>query len=263
MYATFNAVFLVIASGLVGLCLGSFLNVLIHRLPQMLLASAAPDNSEQDLGLCWPASHCVHCLHPLRWHENMPLISFIGLRGRCGHCAQSISWRYPLVELLSAIWLMSCATKWGLSASTVLYAFAGLCLIALVFIDAAHMLLPDALTQPLLWGGLLSACSGWTTTPAEEAILGATLGYALLAVPAAIYRWRTGVNGLGQGDAKLLAAIGAWQGFMAPPTVLMIAGLSSLLWIVCWRRQFLMTQTPYPFGPWLAVTSMAGMLWAS
>ena len=262
MYFTLNAVFLVIASGLVGLCMGNFLNLLIHRLPQMMLASADPDKSAQDFGMCWQASHCVHCLHPLLWHENIPLISFIGLRGRCGHCAQSISWRYPLVELLSAIWLMSCATKWGLSATMVLYAFAGLCLIALVFIDAEHMLLPDALTQPLLWGGLLSACSGWTATPAEQAILGATLGYALLAAPAAIYRWRTGVIGLGEGDAKLLAAIGAWQGFMAPPAVLMVAGLSSVLWMVCWRPG-LMRQTPYPFGPWLAVTSMAGMLWAA
>ena len=263
MYLTLNAAFLVIASGLVGLCMGSFLNVLIHRLPQMLLASADPNKSAQDLGICWPASHCVHCLQPLRWHENIPLTSFVWLRGRCGHCAQPISWRYPLVELLSAIWLMSCATKWGLSATAMLNALAGLCLIALVFIDAEHMLLPDTLTQPLLWGGLLSSCSGWTTTHAEHAILGAVLGYILLAAPAAIYRWRTGVDGLGGGDANLLAAIGAWQGVMAPPAVLMIAGLGSLFWMVCWRRQGLMTRTPYPFGPWLAGTCMAGWLWAA
>lgn len=269
MYISLNAVFLVIASGLMGLCMGSFLNLLIHRLPQMLLSNANsnadpdPDTSAPDLGICWPASHCVHCLHPLRWHENIPLISFMGLRGRCGHCTKRISWRYPLVELLSAIWLVSCATKWGLSATAMFNASAGLCLIALAFIDAEHMLLPDALTQPLLWGGLLSACSGWTETHPEQAILGATLGYALLAAPAAIYRWRTGVIGLGEGDAKLLAAIGAWQGFMAPPAVLMVAGFSSVLWMVCLRWPGGMRQTPYPFGPWLALTSMVGCLWAA
>ena len=155
---------------------------------------------------------------------------------------------------------MSCTAKWGLSPTAMSIAVAGLCLIALMFIDAEHMLLPDALTQPLLWGGLLSACAGWTTTHAEHAILGAALGYTMVAAPATLYRWRTGMEGLGRGDAKLLAAIGAWQGLMAPPAVLLFAGIGSLVWVVCWRRQAMLTRTPYPFGPWLAASSMLGWL---
>ncbi len=261
MHLTLHMVLLVISSGLVGLCIGIFLNKLIHRLPLMLLASEKFDTVEPYWGLFRPAWQCVHCTRPLRWQDNIPLASFAWLRGRCGHYVQPISWRYPLVELLSAVWLMSCAAKWGLSASAMSIAVAGLCLIALMFIDAEHMLLPDALTQPLLWGGLLSSCAGWTTTHSEHAILGAALGYALVAAPAALYRWRTGVEGLGGGDAKLLAAIGAWQGFVAPPAVLMFAGIGSLIWLLGWRRHVLMTRTPYPFGPWLAAASMIGWLW--
>ena len=167
--------------------------------------------------------------------------------------------RRGLVELLCALWLAACSVQWGASLEAVAQGGAGLCLIALAFIDAEHLLLPDVLTQPLLWAGLLAASQGWTAVTAEQALLGTALGYAIIAVPAMLYRWRTGSDGLGLGDAKLLAATGAWQGPLAVPAVLLAAGVCSLVWLA-WRKG-LRTAEPYPFGPWLATASLFGWLW--
>lgn len=222
MPSSMPTVLFLLASAMLGAMLGLLVRQLIHRLPQILLAaSAAPQNACTTAQTGWPR------------------------RGR--------------VELLCALWLTLCTAQWGPSAEAAAQGLAGLGLIALAFIDAEHLLLPDALTLPLLWAGLLAASLGWTAVAPAQALLGAALGYTLIAVPAMLYRWRTGTDGLGLGDAKLLAATGAWQGLMAVPAVLLIAGLSSLIWLA-WRRRLRKAEV-YAFGPWLATASLLSWLW--
>lgn len=268
-----------LSGGLVGLCLGSFLNVVIHRLPLRLAReeehalqealqvrghiqeTPLPVRGEPDCAhSLWRASRCPHCHHLLSWRHNIPLLGFALLRGRCAHCAQAIAWRYPLVELLAGAWLAYCCARWGGSAQALALGGAGLCLLALAAIDAEHLLLPDALTQPLLWAGLLGATVGWHGVALADAVWGAALGYSLLAGAAWVFYRLTGKEGLGGGDFKLFAALGAWQGWMALPMVLLIACVGSLAWVAWRSRQGHFRQGHYPFGPWLALGGIAQWL---
>ena len=214
-----TTVFAPLCGALVGLCLGSFLNVVIHRIPLRMAAEEAQALNEalQARGLAAPsadavgpphpqghsllhASRCPHCLHPLKWRHNIPLLGFAVLRGRCAHCGQAIAWRYPMVELLAGLWLGLCCARWGLSPQALAVGGAGLALLALAAIDAEHLLLPDAITLPLLWAGLLCASAGWHALPLQHALWGAALGYTLMAGVAWLF-WRlTGKEGLGGGE---------------------------------------------------------------
>jgi leader peptidase (prepilin peptidase)/N-methyltransferase len=148
----------------VGLVWGSFTNVLIHRLPRMVMAAdeaQAPNNPGFDL--CFPASHCTHCQTPLKIWHNIPLLSFIGLRGRCGFCGHPIAWTYPVVELVTGLLWAGCAWRWGITVAGLSWALFFSALLGLAVIDAQTTLLPDALTQPLLWLGLIASASAWVT----------------------------------------------------------------------------------------------------
>ena len=225
-----------------GLLIGSFLNVVIHRLPLMLqaqwdaeFADAPPSTSPFNLAV--PRSHCPHCQHTLAWHENIPLLSFLLLRGRCAHCQAPIAWRYPAIELLTAVLFTGVAFEHGWGVQALAWAGFAAALVALAGIDADTRLLPDAITQPLLWAGLLAASLGLTGTGLQEALWGAAAGYMFLWGVYWVFKVFTGKEGMGQGDFKLLAALGAWLGWPALSSLVLIASLSGViggLWLK-WR----------------------------
>ena len=258
---------LLAAGAAFGLLLGSFLNVVILRLParlewrwreecrQVLTESddaSVPDPSLPPPGIVIEPSHCVHCGHRLAPWENIPLLSFLALRGRCRHCGGAISWQYPLVELLTGVLVAVCLWRYGPGwTALAAIAFTGL-LVAAAGIDLRTTLLPDQLTYPLLWLGLLASLAEGGTSP-ESAILGAVAGYLSLWLVYWGFRLLTGKEGMGYGDFKLLAALGAWGGATAIlPIVLMssVIGASvGSLWLL-WRGKD--RATPIPFGPFLA-----------
>ena len=246
---------------LFALLVGSFLNVVVHRLPKMMeaewhaqcaelrgeaLAAAAPFN------LAVPRSACPQCGHQITALENIPLLSWLWLRGRCSSCRTPISVRYPLVELLTALLSAAAAWKWGVSVQTVGALLLIWTLVALAFIDLDTTLLPDSLTLPLLWLGLLFNLGGhFASLP--EAVVGAMAGYLVLWSVYWLFKLATGKEGMGYGDFKLLAAIGAWLGWqMLPVTLLLssvvgaVVGIAMIVLVKHDRR------VPIPFGPYLA-----------
>ncbi|WP_075182216.1 A24 family peptidase [Pantoea sp. 1.19] len=242
---------------LAALSVGSFLNVVICRLPQMILSP------QPGYHLSLPASHCPQCRTPIRPVDNIPLLSWLRLRGRCRHCRQRVSWRYPAVELASlliALLLAAWLPAEGMLLPALILTFF---LLALSLIDARHQLLPDALTLPLLWLGLLFS-AGFSLSPvtAGDAIIGAASGYVLFRLLAEGYRRLRGVDALGGGDAKLLAAAGAWLGWQPLPQLLLLASCGGLLAAFAarlfWRRPL---HRAVPFGPWLAIATEILFLW--
>lgn len=234
-----------------GLIVGSFMNVVIHRLPYMVLTNGDDENGTVDL--CFPASHCPSCHSPLKIWHNIPVLSFVLLRGKCGFCKSAISWRYPLVELGIALWWGYCAFAWTHVSESLSWAVFGSVLVALAVIDAQTKLLPDLLTQPLLWFGLLASASGWINVPLREAVWGAALGYLSLSSFAWIFLKLTKKDGMGAGDFKLLAALGVWVGVSNLMPLLLIACLlclcSALFWKWILSKQL---DAEIPFGPFLA-----------
>jgi len=246
---------------LFSLLVGSFLNVLIHRLPKMMEAEwhaqcadlrgeALPDAPRYNLWL--PRSACPQCGHPITALENIPLVSWLWLRGRCSACSAPISARYPLVELLTAVLSAAVAWKWGVSVQTLGALLLVWTLIALAFIDLDTTLLPDSLTQPLLWLGLLVNLGGHFASLAD-AVIGAMAGYGVLWSVYWLFKLATGKEGMGFGDFKLLAAIGAWLGWQMLPVTLLLSsvvgaaiGIAMILLVKHDRR------VPIPFGPYLA-----------
>lgn len=246
---------------LFGLLVGSFLNVVIHRLPRMMEAEwkaqcaelrgeAAPEAHRYNLWV--PRSACPQCGHRITALENIPLLSWLWLRGRCSGCGAPISVRYPLVELLTALLSAAVAWKWGWSvqaAGALLLVWA---LVALAFIDLDTTLLPDSLTLPLLWAGLLfNLDARFTSLP--DAVVGAVAGYLLLWSVYWLFKLATGKDGMGFGDFKLLAAIGAWLGWQMLPVTLLLSsvvgaviGIGMVVLVKHDRR------VPIPFGPYLA-----------
>lgn len=253
-------------AALVGLVFGSFLNVVIHRLPRMLerewqAGHEDPSPSSAVYNLAFPASHCPLCNHPLSWYENLPVISFVWLRGRCRHCQAPISWQYPAVELAVATLFAWHFSRYGWSAQAWVWAGFASVLLALAVIDAQTTLLPDALTQPLTWAGLLAAAMGYSGLSLPDALWGAVGGYLFLWSVYWLFRWVTGKDGMGQGDFKLLAALGAWFGWQALLALILLASLSGLaagLWLR-WRQR-LSADTHMPFGPCLALAGLILMM---
>ncbi len=262
----------VLSTGVLGLVVGSFLNVVIHRLPRMMQRDwraecrellELPDESAEPLrfNLLVPRSRCPHCGHAITALENIPLLSYLALRGKCSACGARISPRYPAVELLTALLSMTVAAHFGLgwvSAAALVLTWA---LIALTFIDLDHQLLPDSITLPLLWGGLLLSLSG-VFVDSQSAIIGAAAGYLSLWAVYWLFKWVTGKEGIGQGDFKLLALLGAWLGWQALPVVILLSSLAGAVVGLC-MVLFLGRDKniPIPFGPYLAAAGWLALIW--
>ena len=258
-----SPVALAVAVLLLGLCVGSFLNVVILRLPLMLengwrrecrdLLALEPGPAEAPLSLVSPASRCPRCQAPIRpWH-NIPVVSWLVLRGRCASCRAPISIQYPLVEALTGVLSMACALRFGWSGALVFALLLTWALTALAVIDLRTQLLPDVITLPLLWLGLLAAIGGTFAKP-PAAIIGAVAGYLSLWAVYHVFRWVTGKEGMGHGDFKLLAALGAWFGWKALPMIVLlssIAGATVGLGLILLRKHD--RNVPIPFGPFLAL----------
>ncbi|ARP79308.1 hypothetical protein CAL11_20400 [Bordetella genomosp. 6] len=245
-----------------GLVLGSFLNVVLARLPAMLEYRWRLDGQPEGEaacapppGLTHPPSRCPHCATPLRWRHNVPVLSWLWLRGRCAFCAAPIAARYPLVEAASGALFAGIAALYGPTLLALALMGLAAALLALACFDVEHLLLPDCLTLPLLWAGLLANAAGMGLATPVQAIAGAAAGYALLAGLAWAFRRRTGRDGLGLGDAKLLAALGAWLGWQALPALLLAAGLWGVAagLLARWRRRAALQ----PLGPGLAFGAAA------
>ena len=276
-----------------GLIIGSFLNVVIARLPRIMDAewrrdcaelaaetiAAVPPSTQAEamrpaaespapaappaLTLSRPSSRCPHCGHQIAPWENIPILSFLLLRGRCSACHAPISWRYPLVEALTA--LLSVAVVWhfGPTAQAAAALLLTWGLVALAFIDADTQLLPDDITLPLLWLGLLLSL-GPVFVDSHTAILGAVAGYGSLWVVFHAFRLLTGKEGMGQGDFKLLALFGAWMGWQALPQIILLSALPGAVFGVA----LILTgrtgrETPLPFGPFLAISGWINLLWGA
>jgi leader peptidase (prepilin peptidase)/N-methyltransferase len=260
------------AAGL-GLVVGSFLNVVIHRLPRMLeaewLAQCAelrgeqPARATERFNLLFPASHCPLCGAAIKPWQNIPLLSYLLLGGKCRECRARISWRYPLVEATAGILAVLVVWRFGPTfgaAGALVFVWT---LLALSAIDLDTQLLPDSLTLPLLWLGLLVNIGG-TFTPLASAVAGAAVGYLVLWSVYWLFRLLTGKEGMGFGDFKLLAAIGAWLGWsMLPVVVLLSSFVGAAVGIALMFVRGQSRSTPIPFGPYLAAAGLIAMLWGT
>ena len=284
---------------LLGLIVGSFLNVVVHRMPLMLerqwwgdvaaqlgdgesfkrvFQSAAPDRLAlaagglekslaglPSLNLARPASRCPACGHRIRWYENIPVLSWLFLRGRCAGCGTAIALRYPLVEVATALLFGSIAWRLGPQPVTLLWCAMTAALLALALIDWDTTVLPDALTLPLLWAGLIAAALGWLPgLTLLQSVWGAVAGYLSLWSVYMLFKLATGKEGMGFGDFKLLAALGAWLGWQAIlPIVLMASVIGAVVGIVMKASGSLREGRFVPFGPFLAggglVVLLAGL----
>jgi len=255
--------FLALGTLLLGLCVGSFLNVVIHRLPLMLerdwrrecrsLLALEPAPDEAPLSLVRPGSRCPSCQAAIKpWH-NIPVVSWLWLRGRCASCGAPISPQYPLVEALTGALSLACALRFGWSPALGAALVLTWALIALTVIDLRAQLLPDAITLPLLWLGLLLSIPAGAVKPAAS-IIGAVAGYLSLWAVYHLFRLATGKEGMGYGDFKLLAALGAWFGWQALPLIVLLSSLTGAivgLGLILLRGHD--RNVPIPFGPYLAI----------
>ena len=253
-----------------GLVVGSFLNVVIHRLPKMMEAQWAQDFAdyrdepapdEVPLSLAYPGSQCPHCNTKIKAWQNIPVVSYALLRGHCASCEAPISLRYPLVEMITALTWVVCGLSFGVSTALAGALLLTAVLIVLTAIDLDHQLLPDSLTLPLLWVGLLINMTG-TFTSLESALLGAVFGYLSLWSVYWLFKIITGKEGMGYGDFKLLAALGAWFGLAALPTIVLLSSLVGAtlgLTLILTGQQT--RETPMPFGPFLAGAGLIHLLY--
>jgi leader peptidase (prepilin peptidase)/N-methyltransferase len=249
-------------AGVLGLLVGSFLNVVVYRFPKMLERqwsaecaeySGQEPKEEPPFNLVVPRSRCRECGHMIRWYENVPVISWLALRGKCSQCKTPIGMRYPIVELVTAGFFALCAARWGLTLQAAAWAaFAGL-LICLFLIDMDTTILPDDLNYTLLWLGLLVSAVGWTV-PLRSAVWGAALGYLVFWGVFQAFKLATGKEGMGYGDFKLLAALGAWLGAEYLLAIILLSSvvgavIGILLLVV---GKIANKDIPMPFGPYLA-----------
>lgn len=259
-----------VLSALFGLLLGSFLNVVIHRLPRMLEQrwatecaelSGQPPPEGEPLNLLTPRSHCPACKTPIRWYQNIPVLSWLVLRARCAQCGTRISARYPLVELLTGALFAWCYTQYGASLTTLAWWGFVATLIALTFIDWDTTLLPDDITLPLVWAGLMAAALGWTSLDLDDALWGAVSGYLSLWSVYWAFKLLTGKEGMGYGDFKLFAALGAWFGWQAlVPIILLASVIGAAVGIAMKFTSGLREGGYVPFGPFLAGGGLTALL---
>ena len=286
-----------LALALLGLCVGSFLNVVAHRLPKVLerewwldvaenqladpdawqrvsghknappaaFAQAAQAISEAleslaPLSLARPRSRCPNCGHVLRWHENLPVIGWLRLQGRCAGCGTAISKRYPLVELATGLLFAACGWKFGAQAQTLVWCAAVALMVAMALIDLDTTYLPDDLTLPLIGLGLLGAGLGWTGVRLEDAAWGALAGYGALWLLAFSYKKLRGVEGMGEGDFKLLAGLGALLGWQLLPSIVLLASaVGAVVGISLIAFGGHKREVPIPFGPYLVGGGIAAI----
>lgn len=256
----------------IGAVVGSFLNVVIYRLPLMmqrewrsecrvLLEQATDSEDEKAFNLATPSSHCPHCNTVIKPWQNIPVFSYLLLRGRCGHCRQPISLRYALVEFSCAALSLLAAYQLGATPQLLAALILSWALLTLSLIDADHQLLPDQITLPLLWLGLLLNSQGlFVSLP--EAVWGAALGYLSLWLVFWGFKLFTGKEGMGYGDFKLLAALGAWMGWQALPMIILLSSLvGAVLGIIMLSIKRQGRNTTLPFGPYLAGAGWLALLW--
>lgn len=249
------------------LCVGSFLNVVIHRLPIMMekewLAEHQDetDTPQETYNLSSPDSTCPQCGHKIRWHENIPVVSYLYLKAKCSSCGLHIPFRYPAIELLTAIAGAFVVYTYGLNEVSLGLTLLSWALICLIFIDIDHQLLPDRITLPLLWLGLLANSFGLFTS-LESSVYGAIAGYLSLWSVYWAFKLLTGKEGMGYGDFKLLAALGAWAGLSQIPLIILLSSVVGavlgILMIVTKKQE---QQTPIPFGPYLAIAGWIAIIW--
>ncbi|MFU2511325.1 prepilin peptidase [Pseudoalteromonas sp. ASV78] len=270
--------FYLLTVGLVSLCIGSFLNVVIYRLPLMMqrewqtecrvlladdLKLTKADNAAVEFNLIKPNSTCPKCKTAIKAWHNIPVISWLFLKGRCASCSNPISVRYPIVEMLTAILSLFVAYTFGATEQALLYILITWVLVALTFIDIDHMLLPDQLTLPLVWLALIAAVMGITISP-TSAIIGAACGYLSLWSVFWLFKLITGKEGMGYGDFKLLAVFGALLGWQSLLTIVLLSSVvGAIIGIALLTIQGKDKATPIPFGPYLAIAGWVTLLWGT
>ncbi|NCT96762.1 MAG: prepilin peptidase [Comamonadaceae bacterium] len=259
--------------GVLGLLVGSFLNVVIHRLPKMMERQWAAECAELQgtardaqapadrYNLLVPRSACPHCGHAIRWYENIPVLSYLALRGRCSQCGAGIGPRYPLVEAATGALFAWAGWHWGLNAAGLAWCGFAAAVVALACIDWDTTLLPDDITLPLLWAGLVAAALGVTPTHLADAVWGAVGGYLSLWLVYWAFKLLTGKEGMGYGDFKLFAAFGAWFGWQAlVPIILMASVIGAVVGIGIKLVGRLREGGYVPFGPFLALGGLTAMV---
>lgn len=275
MFTTYPWVFYS-SVALLGLIIGSFLNVVIFRFPKMLEQSwyqecreflaeelTQPNTTEpsEQLTLSTPSSTCPQCQHKIRFYENIPILSWIALKGKCSHCKTPISIRYPSVEAATGILSLVIAIHFGVTMTTVFALVLTWGLICLTMIDFDHMLLPDQITLPLLWLGLIVNLNG-TIVPLEQAVIGAIVGYLSLYSVFWLFKLITGKEGMGFGDFKLVAVFGAWMGWqLLPLLILMASAIGAIVGISLIVFKGQSKEQAIPFGPYIAVSGWICFLW--
>jgi leader peptidase (prepilin peptidase)/N-methyltransferase len=257
-------------AGVLGLLVGSFLNVVIYRLPQMLerqwesecaVLAGQPAPEAEEFNLSRPRSRCRQCGHLIRWYENLPVLSYLALRGKCSACGTPIGLRYPLVEICTAALFFFAVRHWGATPAGAAWCGFSAALVALAMIDWDTTLLPDDITLPLLWAGLIVAALGWTEVPLASALWGAVAGYLSLWLVYQGFKLLTGKEGMGYGDFKLFAALGAWFGWQAlVPIILMASVIGAIVGISLKFSSGLREGGYVPFGPFLAGAGLTAMI---
>jgi leader peptidase (prepilin peptidase)/N-methyltransferase len=255
--------------GIVGLLVGSFLNVVIYRLPKMMekqwaidvaafKGEAPPEGATFNLML--PRSTCPKCTHQIKWYENIPLVSYLCLRGQCSACKTPISERYPAIEIVTGALFFYCIWRWGLTATGLAWCGFSATLLSLSMIDWDTTLLPDDMTLPLLWAGLLLAALKVINVSLESSVWGAAAGYFSLWLIYWIFKLITGKEGMGYGDFKLFAALGAWFGWQAlVPIILMASVIGAIIGIALKLSSKLREGGYIPFGPFLGLAGFSAM----
>ena len=265
-----------IFAGGIGLLLGSFLNVVIYRLPKMMERQWAQELAQMNVthpetgvepvaqevfNLMTPRSRCPSCGHVVRWYENIPVLSYVFLRGRCSACQTRISIRYPLVELAVGALFFFCVQRWGATPTGWAWSGFSAALVTLAFIDWDTTLLPDDITLPLLWAGLLASALGWIDVPLYASVLGAAAGYLSLWLVYWGFKLITGKEGMGYGDFKLFAALGAWFGWEAlVPVILMASVIGAIIGVAMKFSSSLREGGYVPFGPFLVGAGLTAMV---
>ncbi|MGJ0514591.1 MAG: prepilin peptidase [Methylomicrobium sp.] len=268
----------------VGLMVGSFLNVVVYRLPIMMYGGwrkeciefleLAPEavplsqsagnmllTEEEPFNLVLPLSRCSSCKAPIKPYQNIPVLSYLFLKGKCAHCGASISWRYPAIELLAAVLSAVVAWHFGYTLQTLFALLLTWSLIALTFIDIDHHLLPDSINLPMIWLGLILSLFG-LYADAHSSIIGAAAGYGSLWLVFHLFKLATGKDGMGFGDFKLLALFGAWLGWQSLPLIVLLSTLTGAVLgvasIIFAKRDH---SAPIPFGPYLAIAGWIALIW--
>ncbi len=263
-----DTVVLIFLALILGLLVGSFLNVVIYRVPEglnrswklqakQMLDLPLEQGEGERFNILMPPSHCPSCKTAIKPWQNIPILSYVLLKGQCKHCQTAISLRYPLVELLTGLVFAVCAWKFGATWTALATMVFSADLIAMIFIDADTQLLPDQLTLPLMWGGIVFHLAAyllqadWGITTLVDSLLGAIVGYMSLWSIFQLFKLVTGKEGMGYGDFKLLAALGAWLGISVLPIIIIMSALVGLVFALIMK---VAKNQPMPFGPYLAIS---------